>query len=190
MNLNDRNISYIIISAYSINNSQQDNFVLNDKLEDALYLKEYSLNKLGGVYNGMREESFLAFKKAENDELRKDAIELMDRFNQKSVIVKYKGDPTPKKILKDGNEKPLGIAMYSDNLDNRSYFNGGVSFSFVEQKRYFTPTKKEDFKDGMIIEIKNNKDKWVETKVQNRDFEWEKVYKLFTKYDKVRIPLD
>jgi hypothetical protein len=67
-----------------------------------------------------------------------------------------------------------------------SYLHNGTSFSFVESKRYWKPTKKEDFRVGMLVEY-FNKDKWYERKVENPNEEYEKLYKLLIKYDKVRV---
>jgi hypothetical protein len=39
----------------------------------------------------------------------------------------------------------------------------------------------------MLVEYQNN-NKWYERIVRNPKEEWEKLYKLLTKYDKVRIP--
>ena len=43
-----------------------------------------------------------------------------------------------------------------------------------------------DFKEGMIIEIKNNKNQWLPREVMNPEKEWDKMYSLLVKYGRVR----
>jgi hypothetical protein len=122
----------------------------------------------------------------DNNELRFDAIKLIERYNQDFVIVKYKGETEPKKILKDGSEIPVGINVYDSNSENINYIYNGVSFTFNEIKQYFHPKERKDIKAGMIVEILHNKI-WVEKTILNPDLEWENLYKLLSKYDKVRV---
>ena len=80
----------------------------------------------------------------------------------------------------------MGIAIYNTDAENISYLYNGVSFSFVEQVRYWKPTKKEDFRVGMLVEYFNN-NKWYEKKVEDPINEYDKIYKLMIKYDKIRV---
>ena len=98
----------------------------------------------------------------------------------------YKGETEPKKILKDGSEIPVGINVYDSNSENINYIYNGVSFTFNEIKQYFHPKERKDIKAGMIVEILHNKI-WVEKTILNPDLEWENLYKLLSKYDKVRV---
>ncbi len=139
-----------------------------------------------GYYKGQYENSALAFSDIDNDELRKDLIFLLNHLKQDCGIIKYKGETVAKKVFSDGSEKPLGIALYNTDSDNISYLHNGLSFSFVEQVRYWKPTKVEDFKIGMVVEYLNN-NKWYQKKVQNPKEEWESIWKLMIKYDKIRV---
>ena len=139
-----------------------------------------------GYYQGQYENSALAFSDIDNDELRKDLIFLLNHLKQDCGIIKYKGETVAKKVFSDGSEKPLGIALYNTDSDNISYLHNGLSFSFVEQVRYWKPTKVEDFKIGMVVEYLNN-NKWYQKKVQNPKEEWESIWKLMIKYDKIRV---
>lgn len=171
----DRNIQYILLSS--------------DKLDDMisiLWAKEYTVIPIKGFYQGNYENSSLAFSNISNDEMRNDLIFLLNHFHQECGIIKYSGETNAKKLFRDGSEKPMGIVLYNTDGDNVSYLYNGLSFSFVEQVRYWKPTKKEDFKVGMLIEYLNN-NKWYSKKVENPIDEWEKMYKLLTKYDKVRV---
>ena len=175
MNLQEQNMSYVILSS--------------DKLDDMisiLYAKEYQIIPIKGYYRGQYEDSVIAFGRVDNDNLRKDVLFLINHFHQECAIIKYLGETSVKKIFKDGSEKPLGIVMYNTDAENISYLYNGVSFSFVEQVRYWKPTKKEDFRVGMLVEY-FNKDKWCERLVEDPSQEYEKLYKLLIKYDKVRV---
>ena len=176
MTLEQSNTSYVILSS--------------DKLDDMvsiLYAKDYHVIPIKGYYRGHYEDSVIAFSKVDNnDELRKDILFLLNQFQQECAIVKYFGETSAKKIFSDGSEKPLGIVMYNTDAENFSYLYNGVSFSFIESVRYWKPTKKEDFKVGMLVEYFNN-NKWYERKVENPSDEYESLYKLLVKYDKVRV---
>ena len=175
MNLQEQNMSYVILSS--------------DKLDDMisiLYAKEYQIIPIKGYYRGQYEDSVIAFGRVDNDNLRKDVLFLINHFHQECAIIMYLGETSVKKIFKDGSENPLGIVMYNTDAENISYLYNGVSFSFVEQVRYWKPTKKEDFRVGMLVEY-FNKDKWYERLVEDPSQEYEKIYKLLIKYNKVRV---
>lgn len=185
-NLSDPNIGYMIVSSQNEETPKTDIKFLSDKMSNILYAKDYTLIPVTGYYNQMYEKSFIAVTVDDNDRLRTDAIYLMDEFNQGSVIIKYHGETTAKKILKDGSEIDLGIAIYDSELKNKTYIYNGVSFSFIEQKRYYFPKDKKELKPGMIVEYFNN-NKWNSKQILNIDVEYEKMYKLLMKYEKLRI---
>ena len=171
--LEQSNTSYLILSA------------INDMVS-ILYAKDYQLVPIKGYYRGQYEDLVIAFGKDDNDELRKDILFLLDHCKHDSAIIKYTGETNAKRILKDGSEDLLCLDMYNTDSDRLSYLYEGYSFSFIEAVRYWKPTKKEDFKVGMIVEYLNN-NKWYEKKIENPSDEYEKLYKLLVKYDKVRI---
>ena len=173
--LDKPNTSFAIISSTRL-----------DDVTSILYAKDYQIIPLKGFYRGQYEESVMAFGKVDNDNLRKDIIFLLNHFQEDCAIIKYLGESNAKKIFRDGSEIPLGIVMYNTDSENISYLYNGVSFSFVESKRYWKPTKKEDFRIGMLVEYFSN-NKWCERKVENPTDEYEKLYKLLIKYDKVRV---
>jgi hypothetical protein len=175
LGIDQPNSSYVIISS--------------DKLDDItsiLYAKEYQIINLKGFYRGQYEDSIIAFGRVDNDNLRSDVIFILNHFQQECAIIKYLGEPGAKKIFQDGSEKPLGIVMYNTDSENMSYLYNGSSFSFVESVRYWKPKIKDDFKVGMLVEY-FNKNKWYERVVENPTDEYEKLYKLLIKYDKVRV---
>lgn len=185
-NLLDQNIGYLIVSSQNDDTPPSEVRFLSDKLSNILYAKDYTLIPVTGFLNQKYEKSFIAICADGNDKLRSDAIYLMDEFNQDSIIVKYVNEDNAKKILYDGSEIPLGIAIYDSELKNKTYIYNGVSFSFIEQKRYYFPKEKRELKPGMIVEFFNN-NKWTPRQIVNVESEYEKMYKLLMKYEKLRI---
>jgi len=177
MNLKDPKISYLLASADNVNS-----------LISYLYSRDYHLLDIKGYYQGKFENSVLAFTSLPNNELRKDALHILEHFKQDSMILKYQDETTAKKIFGDGQEKPMGILLYNTDSENKSYIYEGISFSFVEQQLYYFPKKKEDFKSGMIVEYFSN-NKWLERKVSDPETEYNKMYNLLIKYNKIRIPV-
>jgi len=187
MNLDNVKSYYILISAYSNQQDDYTNRIMSSNLEDALYLMDYKLYKLG---NGTNRIAYIAHKESvteeDNNDLRYDAIELMDKFYQNSVIVKYYNEKKPKRILQDGSERPVRITNFNGDMNN-SFYSEGASFSFVDEQEYFTPNKPTDIKEGMIVEVKNNHNEWIPREVINSEREWEKMYKILVKYNRIRI---
>jgi hypothetical protein len=173
--LEQANTSYVILSA--------DNL---DSLVSVLYAKEYQLLPMQVYYQGKFEESVMAFKMIDNDDLRRDVVFMLDHFNSDSAIIKYFGETEPKKLSNNGSEHPLEVVMYNTNESNKSYIHNGISFSFVEKTRYWKPKTMNDLKVGMIVEYLNN-NKWCEKIIKNPEEEWNKMFALLTKYEKVRI---
>jgi len=118
--------------------------------------------------------------------LRRDTIFLLDHFHQESAIIKYQGETNAKNVFFDGSEYPLDLIAYNTDSTKKTYIHNGISFAFKESKRYWIPKTMDDLKVGMIVEYMNN-NKWYERKVQNPSEEWEKLYKLLIKYDKLRV---
>jgi hypothetical protein len=186
-NLLDKNISYILFSPEKNYNTVLENNVNCERACSILYSKDYTIIPVSGHYQGKLEKSFLAISPVStNDEVRTDAIHLMDWFDQDSVIVKYVGESEATSIKKDGSEKSLKFVIYDSNLENKSYIFNGVSFSFVENKKYYFPKDKNDLRNGMLVEFLNN-DEWKQRVIHNVDVEFDKMYKLLIKYGKLRV---
>lgn len=184
-NLTDKNISYLLISPEKGSNSIEENKILCDKLYTLLYSRNYIVIPITGYYDGITENSFIAIQ-GDSGELRSDAIYLIEEFNQDSIIVKYKNETSAKKIFNDGSEGLLEISVYESEAKGKTYIYNGVSFSFSDQKRYQLISDKAQLKRGMVIEFFNN-DKWIQKKVDNIDDEYEKMYKLLMRYNKLRM---
>lgn len=166
--------SYIILSADRIN-----------EITTVLYAKEYQIIPIQGYFNGIFEDCVIAYGQ-DNESLRRDIIFLLDHFHQESAIIKYQGEINAKTVFFDGSEHPMDLLVYNTDATKKTYIHNGISFAFKEAKRYWIPKTMEDLKVGMIVEYMNN-NKWYERKVQNPQEEWEKLYKLLIKYDKLRV---
>lgn len=187
LDLNDKNISYLLISPENKNNSITENQFSCNKLLNILYSKDYTIVPVTSYLEGNYEKSFIAFNKNDNDTLRSDSFYLLSEFNQDSIFIKYNNESIVNKISDDGSEIPMSVILYDSDINNKTYLYNGISFSFLEEKRYSFPSKKEDLKIGMIIEYLNV-NKWVEKKIYNVDSEYDNMFKLLIKYKKLRIP--
>lgn len=173
--LSQVNNSYMILSSTKL-----------DDIVSVLYAKDYQIIPIKEYYKGVYGDSIISFGRVDNDNLRNDVIFLLNHFHEDFAIIKYFGETVVKKILKDGSEITLDLNIYNTNDENVSYICDGISFSFEEATRYWKPTKKEDFKIGMVVEYCNN-NKWYQKKVDNPTEEYEKLYKLLIKHDKIRV---
>ena len=180
----DKSINYIIITSFNKEENQIINEANLNKLEISLYARDYTIMDMYNEHSKV----FLAYKDTDADEVRYDAIELMYEYKQSFCIIKYKGETKVKKITYEGMEYPLGEVEYQGDENNINFFVEGKAVSFQPQKRYFYPTKKEDFKVGQTIEIKNNNHQWTEMTVTLPDVEYDRMFKLLIKYKKIRIP--
>ena len=175
LDLKNPQISFLLLSSDSA-------------LSSYLYSRDYYIIDIKEYYEGKFENSILAFTSIESNELRRDSIHIMEHFGQECAIIKYKDDYSPIKIFRDGQERPMDVILYNTDSNNRSYILNGLSFSFIEEQQYYIPRKKDDFKVGMIVELFSN-NKWIEKKVHNPETEFEKMYALLMKYNKIRIPV-
>jgi hypothetical protein len=172
--LKNENSSYLIISSKRLN-----------EVVSILYAKEYKILPISEYFNGNFEESIIAWG-VDNESLRRDSIFILNELHEESAIIKYSGDGIAKKVNFNGSEHPLDIILFNTDSNYKSYIHNGVSFSFKESKRYWVPKNMNDLKVGMVVEYMNN-NKWHEKMVQNPQDEWEKLYKLLIKYDKLRV---
>jgi hypothetical protein len=175
IDLNNPKTSFILISSEFL-----------DDMMSILWAKNFEIVPIKGYYKGEYEDSALAFAKVDNDELRKEILFLLNHFHQDCGFIKYFGETDVTKVFSDGSEKPMGITLYNSDEENISYLYNGVSFSFVEKVRYWKPTKMEDFKVDMLVEYLNN-NKWCQKKVDDPTKDWDNMFKLLTKYGRVRV---
>jgi hypothetical protein len=169
------NDNFIIVSGKNVND-----------ITSILYAKEYLVTPIKSYYNGIYENCVIATNNVSNDDFRRDALFLLNHFIEDNFIIKYRGEKESKRISSNGSERLLETIMYNTDINNLSYLYNGYSFSFIESKRYWKPNKKEDFRVGMIVEYFNN-EKWYNKEVIDPVNEYDKMYKLLIKYDKIRV---
>lgn len=186
-NIKDPNLSYILVSPEKPEYGQIDNNLNCERCCSILYSKDYTVFPIATYERGKVSRSFMAIPLTNsNDDLRKDSLFLMDKFNLDSVFVKYQSEPSTTKLRYDGSERSLGMSLYESSENTKVFVHSGISFSFHEVKKYHFPKDKKEFRKGMIVEFFNN-NRWVTKEVYNPDDEWEKMYKLLTKYGKLRV---
>lgn len=181
MNLNEPRISYIILSSDNI--EAVESYLLATGFDIIYLLKNKGKNK----------KAILAYYDVDdktNDSLREYILFLLEEFKIKNAIIKYKFETKPKLITVNGEEIKLELKSLTNEFDNDiPYYNyNQYFFYFVREKEYFSPTKKEDLKLGMVVEYLN-KNEWIKYKIKNPSIEYDRLFKLLMKYNKVRIPL-
>ena len=186
INLNDVNISFMMCSPEHTLLSQIDNNFRCNKFMNMLYAMNYSVLPIYSYEKGIYEKNYLAICSEDNEVLRSEAIYMMNEFSKNEIIVKYRGENILSKIIFDGNEIPVEVNYYDNNENNKTYIHEGVSFTLTDKKRYFFPKRKEDLKVGMMIEYFNN-NRWCPKQVNNIDMEYDRMYNLLMKYEKIRV---
>jgi hypothetical protein len=176
LNLNESNVSYFIMSSKQI-----------DATKTLLWAKEWEIIPLKGYYDGISEDSILAFKiNIDNKELKEEALFILKTFNEDSCIIKYTGKKNTNKLKISNQESELSEAIFNQESINKSYLYNGTFFSFNEVKSYKIIESKDELKNGMIVEYFNNKN-WTSISIFDINNEWNGFYKLLVKYKKVRI---
>lgn len=176
MDLTDKRISYIVMSSKKI-----------EDIMSILWAKNFKILQIKGYYKGSYDDSILTFNdNLDNDDLRKEALFVLNHFKENSAVIKYSGDTNANKIFYDGSEKPMSVIMYNTDDEAKSYLYNGISFSFNENKRYWKPKNKSDLKVGMVVEY-FNKNEWQSHKIKNPSKEYDRLFKLLIKYDKLRV---
>lgn len=176
MDLTNKKISYLVLSS--------------EKLDDVmsfLWAKDFKIIQMKSYYKGDYEDSIIAFQEGiENDDLRRETLFILNHFNKENAIIKYLDESNANNLFYDGSEKPLSVSLYNTNPENRSFLHNGISFSFNEENRYWQPKCESDLKVGMVVEYLN-KNRWNEYTIQNPSTDYNKMFKLLIKYDKVRV---
>jgi len=181
--------SYFIISAFKIENNNKINEQLSNQLKDDLYIMDYSVTVLESYLNNKAFKSFLVNCNAnanDNNDLRLDAIKMMDKYEQNSVIIKYTNEEVIKKIGHDGNEHEMSVIDFTTECI--SYKQENNIFSLKECKRYTFPKESAALSIGTIVEVFGSSGNWIQKTVKNPKYEWDNSLKLLSKYNKIRIP--
>jgi len=187
-NLTDPKLSYVLINPEVEGASLLENNWNCERLCSVLYSKDSTVISLKELYQNKYSKSFIGImSSSNNDEIRQDVLQILNFLKIESAIVKYLDQENPVSITMNGEEKPLLFNSYGIDEGLKVYIHEGVAFSFVEQKRYFHPKKKEHLKNGMVIEYFNN-NQWNKKQILDLDQEFDKMYNLLIKYEKLRIP--
>jgi hypothetical protein len=178
----------MLVSPEREGNTILENNVNCDRVSSVLYSKDYTIIPITGFFNNKYDKSFISITEGTNDDLRTDSIYLINNFVPEPIIVKYRNDDFITKIYTDGSEIPMNIKLYeSESNENKIYIYNGVSFTLSDKKRYFFPKRKEDLKSGMIVEYFNN-NKWIQKQISaDVENDYQKMFKLLIKYEKVRV---
>jgi len=188
--IHDNSFSFILLN-FDDNIEGISHQSIYERAISIFYSKDYTITQISSYRNNQFQKAILASKENSNsDELRSDAIYMMDSFYQGFIFAKYSNEKNCVRINKNGSETLLEVlSNHSDSEADLIFIHEGSSFQFKEMKRYYFPDKKEDLKIGMIVEYFDNK-KWVEKPILNLDSEYEKLYKLLIKYKKLRIEVN
>lgn len=180
MKLNDPSIKFI-----SLGVKQNSNAVanwLNANGYDVVKFNQVHLNEEKICWMGISTEKT-------NNDVRFDAIKLLFHLNESMAIVKYGGEYTAKGLYANGSEFIIGIDKWDDNPDKNTWgmVREGLFFSFKKKKRYYYIKEENELSKNLIVEIKDNKGNWKERLVLDPELEWENMYQLLSKYERVRI---
>jgi hypothetical protein len=186
INFKSINFSCIILEPNLEDLNHPDKRSVLEKATSILYSKDYEIFELLKTKSGLVLECVCGISKS-NDKnlLRDEAIFLMDTFFAESVIVKYFGEQNFTKIKKDGSELILEFSNEVSEI-TENYFSDGFIFHFLQKNRYSFPKNKQSLKEGMVVEYFDS-NCWKEKTIINLDKEYDSFYKLFMKYQKLRV---
>lgn len=170
VDLNINKLTYIIID----NIQEYKNILIGNGY--ALY-EMLSHNGIG--YSN----SYIAIINSEDEKIEEDCNTLIQngldkffvKYNKKDKIYKY-----------ENNKYKLQEITYFPIEINESYNINNATFKFKNLKEYTNIKDKEELKNGMVVEV-CDKNKWISKTIQNIDEEYDTIYKLMIKYNKVRI---
>jgi hypothetical protein len=161
----------------------------SSRAQSLLYGRNYTLISLTGYSGGVYDRSFLAYGQDDNDSLRSDAIAYMRESTEPDVVVKYSGTTGLTLISRDGSEYPLSVHPYDGSEGVRAFIHGSDCFTLRRERRYRMVETREEIKRGMVMEYFNN-NKWNEVRVSDPDTEYDRMYRLLIKYNKLRVCID
>lgn len=189
LNLQDNNLSYVIINPIKDDCTILENNLNLERLCSVYYSKDFSIFPLKELSNESMSKTFLAIHPStDNDSIRQETLQILEFLDIDKCILKYVGHKNPVILEKDGNEAPLVLNMYPEKTNESFFILDGLSFNFSKEQRYFYPKMKNHLKNGMLVEYFNN-DIWKSKQIDNIDVEYDRMFSLLIKYDKLRIPI-
>lgn len=185
--LKNPNKSYLLLEPVIDSMTDYENKMNCERLCSVLWSKEYQILPAKNYENSIFKDCFVGISTlSDNDEIRKESLDIINFLNLESGIVKYIGETELVKLYKNGQEEILELKIYESSDNSKLYIMDGISFSFEKKVRYFYPKKKEHLKKGIVVEYFNN-NKWTKKTIENLDSEYEKLYKLLIQYEKLRL---
>jgi hypothetical protein len=188
-NLQDDNLSYVIINSDKQDQTILENNKNSERLCSVLYSKDYTVYPIYEHNQESTTKSYLSLiPLKDNDSIRQEILHILEFLDINSSVLKYHGEKNPILLKKNGLESPLKTKFYPSEETEKIYILEGTSFSFDNDIRYFYPKNKSHLKNGTIVEFLNNNNIWKSKEIQNIDEEYEKMFSLLIKYNKLRIP--
>jgi len=187
LNLKDSNFSCIIFDLNYGDLPVPDRLKLMEKATSILYSKEFTVYDLFRTNLEKTEKSlFGVSENLDNESLRRNAIYVLETFHLEKVIVKYTGESNYTEIKSDGSES--GFELITNILDEGvdNYFINGFTFRFEILKRYNYPRLKQNLKAGMVVEYLDNNNNWKQKTIVDLEKEYDSLYNLLMKYNKLR----
>lgn len=186
--LTNSDVSYLLINPKKSSDSELENQWNSERVCSVLYSKDFEVIPLKEFYENIYTEVYLGVTpNRDDDEIRKEALDILHFLDLDKGILKYNSSKNPVEIDKFGSETPLELSIYESDENSKIYIHQGVYFSFKKEKRYFIPKDKKHLKDGMVVEYLNQ-GKWNSKQIENLDQEFDKMYELLMRYGKLRIP--
>lgn len=160
---------------------------INNMAVKYLDFLNYTTKEIIHLYsNGVTKKSTIIYGKHDNNEIRSDIINIMNKFDIDYGIVKYYKMNDWVKLLKSGEEIPLNMSYYDGGAYNDLYIINLNAIKFEKGVRYWQPRGINDIKPGMEIEYYNN-GVWKKHIVEDPVEEYKNMIGLLIKYNKIRI---
>lgn len=122
----------------------------------------------------------------ESKRLKYDISNLYNLSIIERAYIKYDNSGYIHEVFSGGEEESFKITYFPTNENTEFFIYKNYSFSINNFKKYWKPSEEKDFKEGMVVELLNNNN-WITMKVENPQKEFNDIYKLFIKYDKIRV---
>ncbi len=190
INLGNDKRGIIIITSDNTSISDFDRKFHGERIYSVLSSKEFEIIPIKCYKDNSIYESFLCLSEIyDSNEFRKEILHILEFLDLDSSFVKYPSSDDFVLISRTGTEEKHVLKMYEESKNDLKFIYESIFFSFEKKQSYFYPKKSNHLKNGLIVEYFNN-EKWNSKEIKNVDEEFDKMYKLLMKYDKLRIPLN
>lgn len=188
-NPKNSNQSYLIINPFKEENTILENQFAYERLLSVLYSHDYTVKNLLEVSEKNHTKGFFALiESSDNDTLRKEVLTILEFMNIDSAFLKYANQKNPVMIKKSGEEVPHIMKLNENSENHKNFIVDGFCFYFKSEIRYHYPKNKSHLKNGMIVEYLNDKT-WTQREIKDVETEFDRMYNLLIKYNKLRVPI-